>query len=302
MHYSRRDFFTAAFGAMFVTFSGCAAHNRSSLRCPATVEDFVVENHLGPLPVYRSKAGAGPPIFLLHELTGMSPANLSLAQCLAREGFSIFLPLLFGEPGQDRFFAGYLQSCVCGDFACSALSAGSPIVAKLREVLAELIARERSPVGIIGMCMTGALPIALLGDGVEAAVLCQPTLPFNALFGRPIGRQKEALGLSDDDIDRAKRSGTPVLALRYAGDQLSPGERMNTLRDIFQQRIATIEIGGEYQGHSTLAGDWDEDAFADAVTYLKVRLGVENRSRAMRLAKLRGRRCEITADGEWRAL
>jgi dienelactone hydrolase len=302
MQYRRRDFVKAAFGAMFITFSGCAVHNRSSLRCPSTVDDFVVENNLGPLPVYRCKAGAGPPILLLHELTGMSPSNLSLARCLAKEGFSIFLPLLFGEPGQDRFFAGYLQSCGYGDFECSALSAGSPILAKLREVLAKLIARERSPMGIIGMCMTGALPIALLGGGVEAGVLCQPTLPFNVFFGRPVGKQKEALGLNDDDIDRAKSLRTPLLALRYATDRLSPSERMNTLRDIFQQRIATVEIGGEHQGHSTLAGDLDEDAFADAVNYLKVRLGVEKRSREMKLAKLDGRRCEITAEGQWRAL
>jgi dienelactone hydrolase len=161
MQYRRRDFVKAAFGAMFTTFGGCAVHNRRSLRCPSTLDDFIVENNLGPLPVYRCRAGAGKPILLLHELTGMSPSNLSLARCLAQEGFSIFLPLLFGEPGQDRFFAGYLQSCEYGDFVCSALSADSPILAKLREVLAKLIARERSPIGIIGMCMTGALPIAL---------------------------------------------------------------------------------------------------------------------------------------------
>jgi dienelactone hydrolase len=302
MQYRRRDFVKAAFGAMLTTVSSCAVHNRSLLRCPSTLDDFVVENNLGPLRVYRCKARVGPPILLLHELPGMSPANLSLAHCLAKEGFSVFLPLLFGEPGQDRFFAGYLQSCGYGDFECSALSGGSPILTKLREVLDKLIARERGPVGIIGMCMTGALPIALLGGGVEAAVLCQPTLPFNVFFGRPVGKQKEALGLNDDDINRAKSLKTPLLALRYATDRLSPAERMNTLRDIFQQRIATIEIGGERQGHSTLAGDLDEDAFADAVNYLKVLLGVEKRSREMKLAKLHGRRCEITAEGQWRAL
>jgi hypothetical protein len=117
-----------------------------------------------------------------------------------------------------------------------------------------------------------------------------------------VGKQKEALGLSGDDIDRAKSLRTPLLALRYATDRLSPSERMSTLRDIFQRRIATIEIDGEHQGHSTLAGDLDEYAFADAVNYLKVRLGVEKRSREMTLAKLDGRRCEITAEGQWRAL
>ena len=92
-----------------------------------------------------------------------------------------------------------------------------------------------------------------------------------------------------------------MLALRYQIDRLSRRQRMNTLRDIFQRRLATIEIGGKRQEHSTLAGDLGEDASADAVNYLKGRLGVEKRSREMKLAKLNGRCCELP-ERQWRTL
>lgn len=302
MVYRRRHFMRTALGAVLTCLGGCAAHERSLLRCPTTLADFELENDFGPLPVYRCKYGSGPPIVLLHELPGMSPSNLALAKCLAHEGFSVYLPLMFGEPGQDRFLAGYFQSCGRSAFECSALSVSSPMLGNLREVCGKVIERARQPIGVIGMCMTGAFPLALLGGGVEAAVLCQPTLPFNALLMRPIGQQKAALGLSKDDIDRAGRAKTPLLALRYETDRLCPKERMHTLRALFHARIAISEVGGDTHGHSTLAGDLDSGAYTDAVNYLKVRLGIDKGAKRMNLAKLDGRACEITADGQWRAL
>ena len=169
-------------------------------------------------------------------------------------------------------------------------------------VCGRIVDRTRRPVAVIGMCLTGAFPLALLGDGVEAAVLCQPTLPLNVLLMRPIGKQKEALGLSEDDINRAKKVKTPLLALRYQTDHLCPKERMKTLREIFQLRVAMIEIDGESQGHSTLADHFDDRAFMDSVNFLKVRLGLERSAKRMNLAKLGDRACEITVDGHWRAL
>ena len=119
------------------TLSGCAAHDRSLSHCPAAVSDFELSEALGPLPVYRCKSGSGPAIVLLHELAGMSPEDIALAKCLAQEGLSVYVPFLFGEPGQNRFFAGYFQSCAQADFECSALSTSSPIIGKLREVFVE---------------------------------------------------------------------------------------------------------------------------------------------------------------------
>lgn len=75
---------------------------------------------------------------------------------------------------------------------------------------------------------------------------------------------------------------------------------MRTLQQIFQDRFALIEIEGE--GHSTLAGSFDQGAFADTIRYPKVRLRAEPGPKQMSLAKLDGKECQITADGKWRAL
>jgi dienelactone hydrolase len=302
MEYRRRDFLKAALAGLLAGQTGCAANDQSALRCPTSLDAFNLENHLGPLPVYRTKKASGPAIVLLHEMPGMSLSDLALAQCLSKQGFSVFLPLLFGEPGQERFVAGYFQSCVTGEFDCSSLAGGSPIVKKLSATCQSILDRTRAPIGIIGMCLTGALPLALLGNGVEAAVLCQPTLPFNVLLGGPTGGQKRALGLSRAELERAQRSAIPLLAVRFKSDSLCPKERFETLREIFGGRIATIEINAEARGHSTLAGDLNDDALSDAVHYLKVRLAIEKQARPMKLALLDDRPCEMGADGRWRTL
>ncbi len=88
--------------------------------------------------------------------------------------------------------------------------------------------------------------------------------------------------------------------MRYARDEKCPDDRMCKLRDIFQKRLADIELEGE--GHSALAGSFNEDAFADTVQYLKVRLRVEPGPKSMRRARLNGKRYEISAEGLWREL
>jgi len=302
MNYPRRRFLKAALLGASSLLGGCAARSESLLRCPAAPDEFAAQNDLGPLTVYRYKHSAGPPVLVLHELPGLSPDDLALAKCLGQQGFSVYLPLLFGEFGQDRIFAGYFQSCAAADFECAALSRSSPIIGKLREVCRRVGERERGPVGVIGMCLTGTFPLALLGDGVQAAVLCQPTLPFNAFFMRPIGAQRRVLGLATEDVDRAVKSRISILAMRYRDDSLCPAERFRALRETFRERIAQIEIPSDNGQHSTLAADLNPDALSDAVSYLKVRLGASSQPQKMKLAKLDGRPCEIGRDGRWRRI
>ena len=302
MNYPRRRFLRTALGGALGVFGGCAAQSESRRRCPAALDEFIIEQNLGPLPVYRYKSSAGPPVVLLHELPGMSPDDLALAKCLGQQGMSVYLPLLFGEPGQNRIFAGYFQSCAQADFECAALSRSSPIIDKLREVCRRVGDQAGRPTGVIGMCLTGSFPLALLGDGVQAAVLCQPTLPFNALFMRPIGAQRRVFGLAPEDLNRALKSQVPILAMRYRNDSLCPAERFRALRETFRERIAQIEIASQNGQHSTLAADFNFDAFADAVSYLKARLGAASRPQRMKLARLDGRPCEIGPDGRWRRI
>lgn len=302
MNYPRRRFLKAALVGASGVLGGCAARSESLLRCPTALDDFAVDASLGPLPVYRFKQAAGPPLVLLHELPGLSPDDLALAKCLSQQGFSVYLPLLFGEAGQNRIFAGYFQSCAKPDFECSSLSRSSPVIAKLSEICRRIGEQARGPVGVIGMCLTGTFPLALLGGGVQAAVLCQPTLPFNAFFMRPIGAQRRVLGLASEDVDRAVKTRISILAMRYRNDSLCPTERFRALRENFRERLAQIEIESENGRHSTLAADLNLDAFSDAVGYLKVRLGASSQAQRMKLAKLDGRPCEIGPDGRWRRI
>jgi hypothetical protein len=119
---------------------------------------------------------------------------------------------------------------------------------------------------------------------------------------RPIGAQRRVLGLAPEDLNRALKSRVPILAMRYRNDSLCPAERFRALRETFRERVAQIEIESQNGRHSTLAADFNFDAFSDAVSYLKVRLGAANRPQRMKLAKLEGRPCEIGPDGRWRRI
>jgi dienelactone hydrolase len=44
--------------------------------------------------------GDGPPVLVMHELSGMNATAVDFARRLAREGFRVYLPHLFGKPLQ----------------------------------------------------------------------------------------------------------------------------------------------------------------------------------------------------------
>jgi len=175
--------------ATILPFTGPVAYGEVCVGCPELVCGFKCVDGFGRI-VLRTGPESGPAVVLLHELPGMSPDDMRLVRRLAQEDFNVYLPLLFGELGQDNFFFGYFQSCFFGEFECSKLSTRSPILGWLETVCKRISESSNGPIGVIGMCLTGIFPLALLRSGVGAAVLCQPTLPFNWLFGRPIGDQK----------------------------------------------------------------------------------------------------------------
>ena len=54
-------------------------------------------------------AGKGPAVLVMHELPGLTPACISLAEDIAAAGFTVYLPLLFGRPGQNLGRAAGVQ-------------------------------------------------------------------------------------------------------------------------------------------------------------------------------------------------
>src|SRR5262245_36777690 len=171
--------------------------------------------------VLRTGTENGPRVLLLHELPGLSDDDLTLAHLLGDAGFNVYVPLMFGSIGQDSITSGYLQACRGGEFECGKNSTRSKVLDWL-EPLCDQLVREQGPIAVIGMCLTGILPLALLRPGVAAAVVCQPTIPFSALRFKPTGGQKRDLGLGSDDLKRACASEVPFLAMRYRSDDLCP--------------------------------------------------------------------------------
>lgn len=193
--------------------------------------------------VYRIGEQDAPAVVLMHELPGMVPECIGLARRLADEGFCVFMPLLFGKPGQFSMVGNTLRICLRREFLLFARRKSSPITRWLRALCRE--AKDRCGcrgVGVIGMCLTGGFGLSLMADdAVLAPVLSQPSLP--------IGRSHAsrcALGTTPADLERAKarsqQENIPVMGLRFTGDILCPAERFDALEEAFGERFRRIEI------------------------------------------------------------
>ena len=175
----------------------------------------------------------GPGVLLLHELPGLMPQDLECGRRLAKRGrFRVYAPLLFGGVGDKNTFLGYWRACwTPSGINCHSAKDAGGIVDWLRGLCREIHKQCGGPgIGAIGMYLTGALPVALMGeDAVIAPVLCQPSLP---LFG------KTALALSDDHIKVAKkRPQVRMLGLRFEDDHISPPEKMAAFKDTFKEQL-----------------------------------------------------------------
>ena len=214
-----------------------------------------------------------PPVLLLHEMTGLSPGTLAYAEELSRD-FTVYVPLLFGEKGRFSpasglwayWFRGLIKFFPGGEWGIP--SQGSPpIVSWLRGVVQTIADRHGAQsIGIIGNCMTGPIPLAMLDHSrVTAVVVAQPALPMR--FWWYTEADRESLGLSTDDLQLAKQSAARIYGIRFETDCMADRAKQQTLRREFGDRFQDGEIPArEYQpdgkpinAHSTLIGSWKKD-------------------------------------------
>ena len=195
-------------------------------------------------PVYYQ--GKGPGVILLHELPGMIPECLDLGRVIAQEGFTVFLPLLFGQPNQPFTIPNTLVAvskiCLSKEFYCFAQNKSSPITNWLKALCSEVKGRcGGKGVGAIGMCLTGGFILSMMTEpSLIAPVASQPSLPFPVSKGH-----KAALGISPEELAIAKartEGGISLLALRFSQDKTCPAERFATLKREFGESVETIEI------------------------------------------------------------
>jgi dienelactone hydrolase len=238
--------------------------------------------------------GDGPPVLVLHELPGLSPAALRFGKRLAAEGFRVYMPLLFGEPGQDDWKSSHRMLCVSKEFANLAAGVSAPIVDWLRELAAELSTRHGGArVGAIGMCVTGAFAIPLILErSVTAPIAAQPGVPFSATFratGLGKGPWMSQLNISDADLEsaaaRARTDGISIIAVRFEKDRICPAERLDRLKQAFGTQFIRRELpGGSFlqPPHATLTAGYESapddpseptrQLFREVVAFLNARL------------------------------
>lgn len=235
-------------------------------------------------PVYWREGRApngeiGPAVLILHEQPGMTERCLQLAQRISDEGFTVYLPLLFGKPGTSSSLAsilmrlpfGMLHLCIMREFYLLAAHQSSPVTDWLRALSRFIYAEKLNHhqyfgVGVIGMCLTGGFGLSLMIDKsdlnaedtspVKAPIICQPALPYFALNQE----RKEAFGVSCWELERAREqaqklseeTGRPqsVLAVHFEEDTICPKERFGALKRIFGDLLQTEEISQEERERS----------------------------------------------------
>jgi dienelactone hydrolase len=194
----------------------------------------------GPTEFCIYTTGQGPAVLLLHELPGMTPSCIGFAQDIAAAGFTVFLPLLFGRPGQNLGELSVITLCVRREFTLLAAGTRGPLTDWLRELCAHVHALRGGPgIGLIGMCLTGGMVFALCASpAVLAAVTSQPSLPISLFRG---AKYRSDLGTAPDDLDAAKTrvaaNGIDILAFRYSSDYGCPAERFERAKREFGEHF-----------------------------------------------------------------
>jgi dienelactone hydrolase len=212
------------------------------------------------------KKGSGPAVLVMHELPGMVPQCIALAEAIVENGFSVHLPLFFGEPGARRaWLRPSFLMCISREICLLSKNGGSPIV----ELCSKIWAECGGPgVGVIGLCMTGNFAISLMADeAVLAPVASEPALPLAPWTPR----RKAALAVTEVELAGALRrciAGQPIMALRFSGNAYSTSERFDALRTTFGPKLRAIEIdsspgncwGIRRKAHSVLTVDFRDEA------------------------------------------
>jgi dienelactone hydrolase len=224
--------------------------------------------------VYRR--GNGPAVVLIHELPGMTPECVDLGRRLADEGFTVYMPLMFGEPMKNYGMLPIIWPCVWKEFNLLRARGKSHATDWIRALARQAHAEQGGKgVGAIGMCLTGGFVLSMMLDAeMIAPVLSQPSMPVGPW-------NKSALGITEEErenaVKRSKNENIPVLGFKFAGDPLCPPERFQTLKKDFGERFDGVEIEGDK--HSVLTQHFKDMSPADRkkvwdalISYLNERL------------------------------
>lgn len=187
-------------------------------------------------------------MIVIHEIPGLHPLVVRLADRLADARMTVYLPSLFGEPCRPFSTLYQLKStatvlCIRREFTVWATDKSSPIVEWLR-ALARRAHNEcgGNGVGAIGLCLTGGFALAMMTEPtVIAPVLGEPSLPVAITPTR-----RRAIDASPEEIACIRRrladENLSMIGLRFRGDPFVPDARFDMLRREFGDRFEAIEF------------------------------------------------------------
>ena len=200
------------------------------------------------------RKGHGPAVIVMHEVPGLHPGVIRLANAFCNAGLTVWMPSLFGKPGKEvsvpYIGTSLVRACVMHEFTVLATSKNSPVTSWLR-CLARHAHTECGGLGVgaIGMCITGGFALAMMiEEAVLAPIVCNPSLPFALTPDR-----KRDIGVDKDTLIQAKRrsaeQGICLLGIRFTADIFVPNERFQRFREEFGSNFLAIEIDS-FRGNS----------------------------------------------------
>ncbi|MCG8668834.1 MAG: dienelactone hydrolase family protein [Pseudomonadales bacterium] len=195
--------------------------------------------------VYKKGDDSGPGILLIQELPGIQPETIRFAERLHNDGYTVYLPHLFGavnvEGGQP--LQNLAKVCVSFEFRLLATKRKSPVTNWLRALAAKMQTATGGPVAAIGLCFTGSFALALMvDDTIAAPVLCEPG-HVDGMFTK---KQRASSGVTDEEmaaaVARSEKDDVPVMGFRFTHDVMCPKARFDYLSDLFGERFRRFEI------------------------------------------------------------
>ena len=186
-------------------------------------------------------SGNGPAVIVMAEMPGISPEVARFARWVRDAGFTVYMPVLFGDPGRPitsmvraHGIVQAVKGCISREFHAFRSDSSGPIAQWLR-ALARLALAESGGkgVGAIGMCFTGNFALSMmLEPAMLAPVLSQPSLPVNDDAGLHIA--PEELRAVKARLDKEDLT---VLAYRFAGDQYCKAARFDAYQKALGDRF-----------------------------------------------------------------
>ncbi|MDR3403459.1 MAG: hypothetical protein P4L99_13260 [Chthoniobacter sp.] len=239
-----------------VGFSSCASHPCGQAMHPPKKSDFKFTHFGGKAHGFDVAVTphAGAPLLITHGLGGLDPATLEWAKKLGENGWQVYMPLLDGPFNKCDAVGHYASLVQSGRWTLDKPDSSGPVLDDVAALADWISARHHRRIVVVGNCLTGGFPLALLGrPTVKTAVLCQPAMPLKTVgqvlfnvpqspadtigFGIPKAQLNASLHALQTD------SSKHLYGFHYLKDHLAPFEKFTWLH----QRMVKRGIGARFK-------------------------------------------------------